>query len=34
VRADLTVFGHGDDSNDDRAKQKQRDHNQPSPSRS
>jgi hypothetical protein len=39
VRADLTVFGHSDDSatflsrsdtsNDDRAKQKQRDQNQP-----
>ena len=44
VRADLTVFGHSDDSatflsrsdtsNDDRAKQKQRDQNQPTQGRS
>ena len=33
-RADLTVFGRSDDSNDDRAKQKHHEHNQPSPGRS
>src|SRR5439155_21095119 len=33
-RADITVFGPSDDSNDDRADQKHRDHNQPSPGRS
>jgi hypothetical protein len=33
-RADLTVFGHSDCSNEDSAKRKHRDHNQPNQGRS
>ena len=33
-RANLTVFGRSDDSKDDRAEQKQHEHNQPDPGRS
>ena len=34
VRADLTVFGHSDDANDNRGKHEHRSYDQPSPGRS